>query len=278
MKERREFTQLILARIDSGKSSFALRAAGDNQPKSPRNTGALQKNASVLVAADNYTPSAVPVVKEALSLGRFGYHVAVLADDSLAAKIRRYTPAKSIHTIDSLFEDGAFCSVQAFVAASSPSIIAEIAAGFGIGLAAQTALWALWRGIDVHIDLSCADFGGIPCKNEKLRDMYGGYREKLLGLGVIHTPRGEVLSTLLPLLGRQMEPSKPAAPNASDVPKDIKKQSKRVFITEKDVLAYTGGTEWLLPASAAITAAGKDAAARRKIIFRKADALGGSKE
>lgn len=217
-----------------------------------------------MVAADHYSPMAVPVVKEALSLGRFGYRVEVLADAVLAAKIRRHTPVKSTHTADALFEGGAFSSVRAIIAAASPGVMAEVAAGFGSGLAAQAALWALWRNINVYMDLTCADSGGIPCKNEKLRGMYGSYKEKLISLGVTHVARGEVLSTLLPLLERQMEPGKLAEPNAAE---DVEKQGKRVFITVKDVLAYTGGAEWKLPANAAVTAAAKDAAARRQIIL-----------
>lgn len=272
MDSPREFTRQILAKI-GGDALLPPYVARNIELKEPCRAEEFGECAHVLVAADHSAPSAIQVVREAVSIGRFGYRVDVLADTALADKLRRYVPARSLCITDSLPDCGAFYKARAFVVSASPSILAKVSMGFEDGLSAQAALWALWHGIAVYMDLTCAGKApdGSPCHNDALRALCGDRKEKLLTLGVKHAARGEVLPALLALLGQDAISSVPA--------ETASQQDKRVFITAKDVMAYGGGAEWMLPANTVLTDAAKDAAARRNIIFRNADGLsGGGKE
>ena len=267
MDSSREFTRQVLARLE--RNSVPPKPAFEISPKPPCLSGAPGQRACVLVVADRSAPHAVPVVRETVSLNRFGYQAGVIVDTALAAKIRRYVPARNIRVTDGPLTDESLASVRAMVVASSHSALSKVAIGIGDGLSAQAALLAIWHGIDVYMDLSFVDdddLNGCPCQNQTLRALYNSNKEKLIALGIKHAARGEILNALLSLFRQRKELE--IQPRREE-PAVARVEAKRVFITVKDVLAYTGGAQWVLPDNAVVTAAAKDAAAQKKIVFCK---------
>ena len=273
MDSRKQFTRQILQRLGGVSADGHPLPAGGRLPTQAMSACppvAMGGAPCVLVAVESAVPSSMPMAREVLSLGRFGHKAHVLADAGLAAALCRYAPAGQIHLFKSPPEGEAFGEVRALVAAASPEVLAKVALGMGDGPVGGMVMWALWRGLPVYMDLSCAHMApnGTPCQNKQLAALYAGYRETLLALGVRHAGRGALLPALLQLLGQGQQgvALPPAAPDAGDAAEGL----KRVFVTQKDVNAYTGGPEWALPHNAVITAAARDAAAQRKIVFRRA--------
>lgn len=221
-----------------------------------------------MVAADSACPNGAALVREALALARFGVAVSVLADDALARQLGADLPPARLHVPQGPLGGEAFVGARLLLVASGPGQLAGAALGLGEGVAAQALLCGLWHGVPVYTDLSCArqDQDGKPCQNKALAALYGGCEKQLREMGVHHLARGEALTVLLPLLRPQTAADAIAAPPGKPPPEG---EGRRVFITRRDVMAYTGPPQWELPPGAAVTAAAKDEAARRKITLHR---------
>ncbi len=260
MDSRREFTQQLLAGLKPAGLGGGVAAPAAPGP-------ARAKTApEVLVVADAGSWQAGPVVRESMSLCRFGHVVGLLADAPLADMLHRQLPPGGLCLERGPSPSGGPGLVRAVVAAAAPGHLAKVALGIWEGPVAGTVLWALWQGLPVLMDLSCAvkTPEGAACQNGELAALYASYAEKLRALGVRQVGRGEILPALRQLLQVGEENQPPAFPCQEKPP-----EGQRVFITQRDVRQYTGGGQWQLPPGAVVTAAARDEAARRKITLLK---------
>lgn len=262
MDSRREFTRQLLAELQPA-------SPGEDRATQPAPPGLKGEAAApvVLVAADTGSWQPGPVVRESMSLCRFGYPVGLLADAPLVESLRRQLPPGGLCMKEAPSPGGGPDLVRAVVAASSPGLLAQVALGLWEGPVAATVLWALWQGLPVLMDLHCAEQPpeGVACQNLELAALYAGYVGKLRAMGVRQAARGEILPALRQLLQPGPAYSPPAAPGDRERPL----YAERVFITQRDVQRYTGDGHWQLPPGAVVTAAAKDEAARRKIALLK---------
>ena len=270
MDSRRDFTRQLLQKL-GGDDKRPARMAGPKPliapppyPGAPQPKQALR----VLAVTDSTSSLSLPTAREVLSLGRFGVTVQVLADERVAEKLRRVTPAADIQVLDSSLPSGTLGYVRALVAAASPDLLAKAALGMGDTLTACAVQAALWQNVPVYMDFTVAqrDIDGHPCQNKFLLATLDGYVKQLCAMGVHAVKRGEILPVLLAELGLDICGKEATLPAREEV---LPTAEKRMFITRRDVERYTGGVEWRIPPNAVVTAEARDAAARRGIDLRR---------
>jgi hypothetical protein len=170
--------------------------------------------------------------------------------------------------------------VRVLVVALSQDLLARLALGLQDTPAANAVLRGMWRGADTYVDLS-RDAG--PCENAALGAMYASYADRLRDMGAKPLVPGQYLAAILGSRGDllKLKPSGPEPKPPS--PEDSEGRTKKIVITEKDVLAFWGSKnleredqkegererEWVLPRNALVTALAKEAAEKRKIVLRK---------
>ncbi len=285
MDSRRELTRQILDKVGGGNAGANARAPSAGPRGESEETLARKGDAGhadVLVAAASGLPRAVGLVREVVSISRWGLRADVLVDDALAKQICRYVPQRNMHRSAGLPEGGAlgferaecFASLRAVVVASSADMLAKLAFGTADGPVGEAALWALWHGLPLYMDLSVADTApdGTPCQNPALAALYAGCREKLVALGVRHAGPGEVCPEVVRVAVRDGVAAvgrSGAGDGVAPLMQSPGANNGRLFVTKKDVQLYTGPPEWALPANATVTDAAREEAKHRNILLRR---------
>ena len=220
--DNRAFAEHLLAQLSGGR---------DGTPAGAR----------ILIAAALPPAQAIPVLQEAAGLLRFGRRLQMLVTADTAARLQSPLLTTSA--------PACWEGIEAVLAAPDQNQLAHMALGLQDCAAAQAVLQALWRGVPVYLDLSCAaQCGGLTCASPALQALYDGYAARVLQMGARRVLPGAYLAALQP------QPDAAPEPPAKG----------RMVVTGSDVRARDAqGGVWELPADAIITPAARDLAKKR---------------
>jgi hypothetical protein len=224
----------------------------------PRGT---REKTRLLLILDLPEKNALPIWRELCSLVRFGFQVDALVDGETLAHLKGHAPFGNVYGAEHSFAAENLASLGGVIVAPSRDLLARLALGLQDKPAAKAVLQALWRGLDVYMLEGAAAVDSPLCKNAALRVLYASYRDILLGMGVkpVFPPY------LAAMLDRRQELFQ--SPQRETEKSGEKK--KRLVVTEKDVLVFDKGSQWVLPGDAVVTSLAKEAAEKRGLLLKK---------
>jgi hypothetical protein len=261
---KKELTRRLL--LEAGleeKVPAPSRAWGPGPGKSSRKLEGMPR---ILVVVDLLEKDALQVLRELSSLRRFGFQVDALAEAGILPHLKERASFGNVYDaarpLSAEVLADIFASLRAVIVVSSQDLLARLALGLQDKPAATVVLQGLWRGVDVYMDLEgAASVRGVPCRNAALGKLYASYGDALRGMGVkpVSPPY------LTAMLDRRQELLRDAQRGAQEAG-----FSKRIVVTEKDVLAFDAGSrQWILPGDAVVTSLAKDAAEKRGLLLKK---------
>ncbi|MEL7609616.1 MAG: hypothetical protein AAGU74_08930 [Bacillota bacterium] len=278
--DKREFTRQLLQEISMRQGGGS--SPGAVFPAAPRaaqpvgktslsgSSGSAGDAPRLLVVADLPAQEALPALRELYALNRFGCRVDLIARAEALGQANKFASAGNRYGADAPFCPEALTSVRAVIVLPSQDLLARAALGLQDTPAAAAVLLALWRGIDVYMDFERAlGVGGQTSRSAALAALYGAYADKLRAMGV-KPLSGQYLAAMLDA-GIHAPQASTAPDAASGCPQE---RAKRAVITRKDVLAYGGPREWMLPPNAVVTALAKEAAQKRDLVLTRANTPG----
>lgn len=252
--DERAFTGALLSQLAgsarSGQEGAAPPPAPDRGGEGPR----------ILVAADGPEREAVGVLQEACALRRFGFEIEVLARRETAQRLRRCAPTGTVADAAAPLREDVWTGLHAVLAVPTQDLLARMALGLQDAPLSQLVLGALWRGIPVCMDFSCAQAcGGVPCASPALAALYDGYARQLTLWGARAVVPGEYLAAL-----------RPGAPAPAAGSPPARSDGRRRVVTRGDVLSHAPREGvWTLPGDAMITALARDTARKQGLILQK---------
>lgn len=236
-----------------------------------------------VLVADAPGRAALPLIREAHSLRRYGCTVDCIVRPELVDTLGRYqgfgTVARTDQDIPERFLDG----VTAVWAVPSRDLLARMALGLEDSAGAAVLIEALLRGIPVYMDMDrLADPGGDAARDSRpggyFRDLYARYAASARDMGVLPVSGGRYTAALLDsgLLAVPDHTDQPAADRASNRASDPgvnpgsnPGQSRRLVPASLSWLLPEGGRKTVQPVPGVQVPPGEARADFRSVITER---------